>query len=376
MANPCLDILKNGVYETHITTRTNNQDLDYKHYFESEQFKSDFQNGKHNLGVEAVIYGVPVKLDYGSDETQIKEFQQKVKDSTDFKMSNNFFLQSAEIIPNKDIIDAYKECIKPPEGFGFHISYETTETTIIFRVLYNNLDVAQKPVFKDVVITPSSKIMYQSKKNGDEILNNSESKFIFELAKDIKEVVFILNTDLTAVSEKAEIQKKGLGSGSLPIGTIITSFLTWDEFQKETENDKYSGGIWNGEFSFWSPCDGRKVSANSGYSKATGETNVPELRGLFLRGRNIFDSNAEDNGKVDKIPAGHEDSEGSRVRGSFQIDEIRSHAHTLTASLRNAPIRDSGGAAGDYMTTGSTDPFGGAETRPKNAAVYYYIRIN
>lgn len=367
--NECIEILKNGIYETHITTRTENRDVDYKHYFASDEFKSDFQNGKFSLGVEAIIDSVPLKLDYGSDETQISKFQKKVREATTFKTSNNFFLQSAESASNKDIINAYKECLKN-QGFGFHTSYETTETTITFRVFYRNLDMAQKPKLQDIVITPQSQLVFQSVKKGEEILNNSESKFVFELAKETKEVVFILDTDLTAVSEKAQIERKGTGSSSLPIGTIIASYLDWNQFQKTTENNKNSGGIWKSEFSYWSPCDGREVP-NSDFQNLTSRNNVPDLRGLFLRGLNTFDFS-----ETSVVDPFHADPDTNRKVGSFQIDDFKRHSHPIYASVNTAQIRGSGGAAGDYPVNSATGEMGGLETRPKNMATFFYIKIN
>jgi hypothetical protein len=369
--NECLEILKQGIYETHITTRSENKDADYKSYFESEKFKTDLKNGSFGLGAGITIEGIPFNLNANSSDEEINQFQEKIKSTVDFKMSNSFFMQSAQIIPNKDIIEAYKECIED-RGFGFHVSYETTETTITFRVYYSNIDINQKPILEDVLISPSSKLVFQSVKKGEKILNNSESKFVFELANDTREVVFILDTDLTAVSEKAEIKRKGAVQGDLPLGTIISSYLTWNQFQKVTENNKESGGTWKSESSIWSPCDGRSVP-NSKFASETSLTSVPELRGLFLRGMNDFVF--EDREIV--IGGNNERDPEPRKLGSFQIDTFRTHAHQYeTNKAGNSNSGTGNDPAKKSFTVATSTSSGDAETRPKNVAICYYIKIN
>ena len=120
-----------------------------------------------------------------------------------------------------------------------------------------------------------------------------------------------------------------------------------------------------------------------------GSFNIPDLRGMFLRGLN-------------KETTG---TDANRTLGSFQAGDIQSHAHPASAStdglhnhLYNNPkigsfslqsntsdfptrtkeyTTDNGGATstnGSHSHTISVGAVGGAETRPSNKAVNYIIK--
>jgi len=371
MANDsCIDVLKQGFYETHIDTKTDDHDADYKRYFSSDSFRSDFKNGKYKLGIGAIIDGAPFNLNYGSDDSSINTFQQKIRDSQNFNLSDHFFLESVHSLPNKDVLNAYRDCQRK-HGLGFTIDWEATENTITFMVHYSNLDVGKLPKFESARIIPSGRLVFQSIMQGTDILNNSEARFVFNIKKDAEEVVFILDTDLTAISEKATIKKKSRGSDGAPIGTIITSYLNWDQFQNATDNNKEAGGIWKSEFSYWSPCDGREIP-NSKYEQLSSTNRVPDLRGLFIRGLNSFDPRNEPN-HVDPL---HADPDIKRTAGSFQDCAIQAHSHPFVAAVTAGPYRTTGGYCAEAPTASTTGSTGGPETRPKNVAVFYYVRIN
>ncbi|MEZ5421589.1 MAG: hypothetical protein R2682_00670 [Pyrinomonadaceae bacterium] len=371
MANECEKILQDGVFEHHFGKTSESKNTDYKQYFESEEFRNDFRNGKFNLGIAVVVDAVPLNLDFGSSEEQINEFVQKIKQSTNFSMSSSFYQVYQYSVANVALAAEYRKCLSEKK-LGFNIGHETTDKSITFKVSYSNLDVPN-PKFNEVFITPESKLRYQSIQKGEELKNNSDELFTFDLAETTKEVIFTIDTNLTAQSLKVSLGRKGQNLG-LPIGTIIASFLAWDEFEKVTENNKEGGGIWKSESSYWAPCDGRAVPG-SDFSKVTSSANVPELRGLFLRGLNTFDADSELGGKIPRASAEHKDPD-NRTRGSYQIDDFKSHAHPFTASISPAQIRGSGGWAPENSSPSVTGAVGGVETRPKNAAVYYYIRIN
>jgi len=98
-----------------------------------------------------------------------------------------------------------------------------------------------------------------------------------------------------------------------------------------------------------------------------GVTQLPDGRGVFIRSMNM------------DRPADEGDADGNRPRGSFQKDAFANHSHPI----KRASPGDNGGLLGGNVAamlagTFSTEssPTGGNETRPKNIALYLYIKIN
>ncbi len=159
--------------------------------------------------------------------------------------------------------------------------------------------------------------------------------------------------------ELLDTQVKELYRGA-PIGSIIASALT-PELMNAT-----GGGD-------WILADGRPISKDIPYAQITGKKKVPDLRGLFLRGINA--------GRQGEFS----DPSGERLVGSEQADEMRSHTHKIGTSGADSFTMAPGGVTqrlahflndqyggGGPKISGSC---GGVEVRPRNAAVYYYIKI-
>ena len=169
-----------------------------------------------------------------------------------------------------------------------------------------------------------------------------------------------------------------------PVGTVIASLLSESEFQ--------------GQFGkSWALADGRAVEG-SGYEKLTGNKNVPDFRGVFLRGKNH--DRANDSGNPD----------GDLTAGTFQGDALQEHTHSYSRGER-APLiplhlgsadqehahsysrgkktrkeqrrsSESSGARGvpaPAQTMGVDREEGiraGSETRPRNVTVNFFVRID
>jgi hypothetical protein len=106
----------------------------------------------------------------------------------------------------------------------------------------------------------------------------------------------------------------------------------------------------------WLECNGQSTAGSPNLIPLFG-TNVPDLRGEFIRGW--------DNGRgVDS----------GRVIRSAQAQDIQSHQHTLTqySYLRNFE----GGAALAWAGTASANTgfTGGTETRPRNVALMFIVK--
>jgi hypothetical protein len=141
--------------------------------------------------------------------------------------------------------------------------------------------------------------------------------------------------------------------GFLPVGSIIHSMLTEAQFQGQA-------GVG------WVLADGRSV-AGSTYATVSGNSTIPDLRGVFIRGKN--------NSRSD----GNQDPAGERSIGAFQSDQNLSHSHTLNI---NEVSNGAGGQFGFQETSQvssfaiGTSSSGGSEARPRNVALNIFIKIN
>jgi hypothetical protein len=172
-----------------------------------------------------------------------------------------------------------------------------------------------------------------------------------------------------AVTKPATESKiAGFFDRNLPVGTILASVLTPRDFARVAGDS----GDFDPRTSAWVPADSRGVSG-SDYARRV-STVVPDLRGMFLRGLNHSDTNqVRSDGNQDPDGAG-------RTAGHYQPDGFKQHSHTYDRSYYPGAGKSGGGppdvhAAHQPQETG---PAGGTaqETRPKNVAVHYYIKIN
>lgn len=155
----------------------------------------------------------------------------------------------------------------------------------------------------------------------------------------------------------------------LPVGTVIPSMLSEAQFLAQNGTGD------------WYLCDGR-VATGTLYASVTSQANVPDFRGVFLRGRNFGRSTATGN------------AAGDSALGTYQGDEYKSHSHSVEVTniqIDGARIKEGGSEGGsgqeqlgrattggsrDATLTGSALASGGAETRPRNVTVNYFIKVN
>lgn len=120
----------------------------------------------------------------------------------------------------------------------------------------------------------------------------------------------------------------------------------------------------------WALCQGQSI-AGSKLADATGAKTVPDLRGVFLRGRN--DGRFPTTGKT--AVAEHE-------LGAYTPDSVGPHQHKIMV-----PGEESQPAGADISSTISPHAAveesslvrsydGATETQPKNVTVNYYCKIN
>ena len=152
----------------------------------------------------------------------------------------------------------------------------------------------------------------------------------------------------------------GIFNRNLPIGTIVPSMLEYSDFKKIVDG-------------LWVPADGDDVPRNSKYYEITKQRKLPDLRGAFLRGLNEFE-----NGNSIDLNKGDPDS--NREAGSYQADAtlkrelVINKQYTAEGTTGQDWSLSYGGVHSKHALRFSTGE--GIETRPKNIAVYYYIKIN
>ena len=194
-----------------------------------------------------------------------------------------------------------------------------------------------------------------------------------EVVQEANRIMGVLEDDesrakkiLGEISERQKI-------ANLPIGTIAPSMLNPNSFAEAVGDPNRTT---------WVLADGQKDITNSRYGQWSGSTTPPDLRGVFLRGIN--------EGTKD----GKEDPD-DRKPGDYQRDVLQEHSHettdtkSLTGYQENAYQRSDTGGIGytrnpdgknapiiPVSVTTVTGAITAGETRPKNVAVYFYIKIN
>lgn len=150
------------------------------------------------------------------------------------------------------------------------------------------------------------------------------------------------------------------------VGTIISSVLEFSQLMGETDEPLPI----NNTRTSYVPCDGRSI-VGSKLHRITRMTNAPDLRGKFIRGLNQFFNDGEP-----RFDPTRGDTDAGRVVASYQADDFKSHNHSVfnVIDVKDGNEKSAIGLnPGNPRETGLT---GGQETRPRNIAVYFYIKIN
>jgi hypothetical protein len=161
-------------------------------------------------------------------------------------------------------------------------------------------------------------------------------------------------------------------TGAVPVGSVRAALLDETAFASAAGDPS----TFDASTSKWALADGRTVTGSS-YASLSGNTTLPDMRGVFLRGLNVGRSTA----------TGDSDG-GARTAGDYQGDQFAQHNHNTGAfrylvqrnpgsGTTGAPTDSFGPNEPDILNTGELLAAGsGTETRPRNVSVYYYVRIN
>lgn len=391
----CKLILQNGLYKHFDFKKTSNFNQDVRTYFESDTFKQDLRNGKWEGTLSVVIDGVPLGIGAGASDSEINTFQQKVKSATSFSVTESFYESAQVAVPDVEIARAYTECLERTAEYGFRVIPTVNDRDVIFIVTYrkqNSVDRMPKVVLFDV---KNGTNVQKPFKVGDELQDSNAITADRDPEKDLS---LILQTDKGSVVYRVPAESVGYNK-DIPVGTIVVSYLNWTQFESITQNNSANpaGPFWSSRYSKWAPADGRSVPLSK-FVTATSRPDVPDLRGVFLRGLNFFSSDQPYAVKPEQADP------DSRTLGSFQQEAFKKHNHggrTGNDSPDHSHERNGYPFKVDYgndnytqnqdtpkngygrQTDGANtrhqhpiDFEGGNETRPKNVAIYYYIRIN
>ena len=111
--------------------------------------------------------------------------------------------------------------------------------------------------------------------------------------------------------------------------------------------------------------------------------NLPDLRGVFLRGWNDgrSDSYADSTASSSRVALKLKGAVGDSV-GSFQSDQLQAHKHAVTTNLKYEDNFACGNKCGGITSpalaksdSGLPLPTTDSETRPKNASVMYCVKV-
>lgn len=140
-----------------------------------------------------------------------------------------------------------------------------------------------------------------------------------------------------------------------PVGTIVASMLEEAQFQAQP-------GISRN----WVLAKGQPATGSK-YAAVTGKTQLPDLRGVFLRSSN------SDLAAADQQQRGNPEN---KKLGEFQADDFKTHTHETPRPGGNDGNRAGRQDAWYGGGSSSTGAAGGTETRPRNITVNYFIKIN
>ena len=386
----CDKLLQGGLYSFTSMTNTGSFSKDLRTYFLSEQFKLDMKSGKWGSSLTIPILEIPLSIGINSSEETYSEFRSKLLQINEISISSNFYQTTFSTIPNTNLYQAYNDCVKIKDdvsktGFIQGLNVET-ENTVVFTIYYRKQSPNDPmPTVQNFNVEPAGSILSGNLTVGQKL--NSFSILVTCKRDPEKDMVLSLKTDRGSHVSKSIADGSFSSSKDLPLGTVITSFFSFDKFSEATKNNEKSpGGIWTSAKSKWAPCDGRPLP-NSKYSKLASQPNAPDLRGLFLRGLNAFDP-------YYTVPPQNPSqlNPDEKPSGVYQKDAIANHSHNISSStnvlrfVEGGNLKGGDGAAfmnainnpnkgGGALLTTDNDG-GGNETRPKHVTVYYYIRIN
>ncbi|WP_372995947.1 hypothetical protein [Marinobacter sp.] len=152
-------------------------------------------------------------------------------------------------------------------------------------------------------------------------------------------------------------------TAALPVGSVVPSMLKPKTFYALAKGT-------------WRLADGTKVSNKSEYAEHVGSLQLPDLRNMFLRGasedRNVGSFEKDSTRLPDKNFTGASTSNGAHTHpkgANHSGDKVMPGEYANMSTGIDIP--NSGGHSHAITIDGGGDP----ETRPKNIAVNFFVKI-
>ncbi len=171
-----------------------------------------------------------------------------------------------------------------------------------------------------------------------------------------------------------------LGKKEIPVGTIITSVLTPDQFSSPN-NPQYDGGV-------WVQANGQKLRPNTKYQKLTGKDIAPDMSAVknALYVQNIVSGDGANNSNISAFTTGDpylnwnwfisgRDIQGKRANNDWEqaVDQFQSYLTddgTIKAQGRTHNFKH--GRWGSW-SNGSANIYG---IGTKKLNLFYYVKID
>jgi hypothetical protein len=177
-----------------------------------------------------------------------------------------------------------------------------------------------------------------------------------------------LYSNIVGSQDKIGKIQADVGAFKLPVGSVVGSLLTPAEFAQQVGDP----GNFDVTKSRWTLADGKSVSG-TGWAKLRENAPVPNLCGVFLRGKNNASRSATEVPELNL--------------GQYDADLVGPHEHDIMVQRNGGPTgggilwfgSNHGAVVLDPLVEGvhydgnARTPY---ETRPKNVTVNFFVKIN
>lgn len=380
----CEDGLKSGTndefYSEKKFTVSSTYDLMYNHDY---SFWSTYKSqGNSGLDIAYESFSLGYSNSNSSDQARYEGDRVSYHETRSINKSN--YEKISKRLKSQLVYDSYKTCITGCYGRNavFPSYTQNGNEVVISTELIINSNPTQRAVLNSAVLTTNLIPVLNPFKKGLTLLPWDTRSGKFRLKDSTKDASVNFSFTGFPTPSIQIIVKKLSKTNDSPIGAIMSSVLTYPQFCSLNGQDSFVNYA-DHDRCKWVPADGRSVI---GSIYGTHINHVPDLRGVFLRGLNSFGHSA------DALPLVLEHADlkddandfNNREPNSFEGDVLKKHNHRIPPGAMSMGPGPHIQGQHNYMEEMAgrqspiyTDPAGeGNETRPRNVAVFYYIKIN